>query len=271
MTLKNRYFCVLTILALVICICSLFLIENTYAESTVKTISIDAKNLTIKLGDTERIKITARNVEELVAEAPGNYVINSEWGGQISDTEMYLYVTGTKVGTSVLTVYDDYDHSISASVHVTVVSDTSSIESVDYIYKKTKTVKVRATNVVKGDIISFKIGKRTYNKKIKKTEDNANIKIKIKAPGFYGKKYKLTLVRKKKIVAKEIDYVYLSNRVTMGDTKKKVRWVTGWNSPVRKNVYAYSEQWCYDWDDDGITDAYLYFRNNKVVNWHTYE
>ncbi len=155
-------------------------------------------------------------------------------------------------------------------IYVTVKPGKATIESYYWIYKHTKTVTVKATNVVKGDKIKLKIGKKTYTKKVTKTAKNYKIKIKIKKPGFYGKKYRLALMRKGKTVAKEIDYVYLSNYVHVGDSKKKVRWLTNWNDPDEKNYTAYTEQWCYDWSGDGLNDAYLYFRDGKVTNWQIY-
>ncbi len=171
-------------------------------------------------------------------------------------------------GKAKITVYDDEGRK--SVINVTVKQGKSKIESVNYIYKKTKSVKVKVTNALKGDVIKLKIGKKTYKKKITKKALKTTVKIKIKQPGFYGKKYKLTLVRKGKTVAKKSDYVYLSDTVYVGYTKKKVRWLTFWNAPRKKNYSAYSEQWCYDWNGDGLHDAYLYFRNGKVSNWQIY-
>ena len=105
-----------------------------------------------------------------------------------------------------------------------------------------------------------------------KTAATYKVKITINKPGFYGKKYKLSLTRSGKTVASKSAYVYLSDTVYVGYTKKQVKWLTYWNSPDKKNTSAYSEQWCYDWDGDGLHDAYLYFNSKgKVTNWQIYD
>lgn len=177
-----------------------------------------------------------------------------------------------KAGSATVTVKDN--RGVKSIIKVTVKEKTlkSKIEATNWIYKNSQKVNVKAKNVKKGDIIKLTIGKKTYKKKVTKTASTYKVKIKIKKPGFYGKKYKLTLNRKGKVVAKEQTYVYLSNYVHVGDSKKKVKWLTNWNDPVQKNQYTYSEQWCYDWNDDGLFDAYLHFNNKgKVTSWTIYD
>ena len=73
------------------------------------------------------------------------------------------------------------------------------------------------------------------------------------------------------VLARENEYVYLSNTVHVGDSKKKVRWLASWSKPYRKNKYTNSEQWCYDWDDDPGMDAYLYFDSRgRVTGWQKF-
>ncbi len=156
-------------------------------------------------------------------------------------------------------------------ITLTVKLGKAKVESTNWVYKNSKSVKVKAYNVKKGDVLKLKIGKKTYTKKIKKTAFETSVKFSIKKPGFYGKKYNLTLKRGGKVVAKESQYVYLSDTVYVGYTKKKVKWLVYWNDPDAKNYSAYSEQWCYDWSGDGLYDAYLYFRNGKVSNWQIFD
>ncbi len=185
------------------------------------------------------------------------------------ESENWAELQTKRAGKTTLTLKDA--DGVTTKIKLTVKLGKSEVYSSKWIYKNTKNVKIKAENVQKGDVLKLKIGKKTYTKKIKKDALETSIKFKIKKPGFYGKKYKITLNRKGKVVAKESEYVYLSDTVYVGYTKKKVKWLTGWNSPDHKNISAYTEQWCYDWDGDGWTDAYLYFRNGKVSNWQTSE
>ena len=146
------------------------------------------------------------------------------------------------------------------------------ITSVSNVFKYSKKVTIKAKNVKKGDVVKLVIGKKTYTKKISKTAATAKIKISIKKPDFYGKKYTLTIKRKGKVMATKKAYVYLGDTVYVGYTKKKVKWLIDWKDPDKKNYTAYSEQWCYDWDGNGLHDAYLYFDNNgRVRNWQIFD
>lgn len=185
------------------------------------------------------------------------------------DNNMFIELRPHKPGKTTLTI-DAYDDSIT-TIYVTVAFDKAKVETTKWIYRYSQNATVEAENVVKGDVICLKIGAKTYKKKINSTSTKKKVKIRISKPGFYGRKYKLTLLRNNKVVAHETDYVYLSDTVHTGDSKQKVRWITGWNDPFKKNYYTYSEQWCYDWNkDDGISDAYLYFRNGRVSGWQIF-
>lgn len=185
-------------------------------------------------------------------------------------TDFYTELKGLKKGNAKITL--KFSNGQQSILNVTVVAGSvgkSSVKAKKTIYKNTKKVKVVAKNVLKGDKIKLKIGKKTYTKKIKEAADSKTVTFKIKKPGFYGKKYTLSLVRKKKTIAKSRKYVYLSDTVYVGYTKKKVKWLKYWNDPDKKNKSSYSEQWVYYWGDE---TAYLYFNNKGVVtNWQIYE
>ncbi len=184
-------------------------------------------------------------------------------------SDMYFEMKGLKNGTAKVTVtFSTGDKSV-FTVYVGKVDKKSIIKAKGYIFKNSKKVKVSVTNVKKGDRIKLKIGNKTYTKKITKAAAKKTVTIKISKPGFYGKKYKLSLVRKGKTIASSKKYVYLSDTVYVGYTKKQVKWLIDWKDPDRINQSAYSEQWCYDWGDER---AYLYFNNNGVVtNWQIFE
>lgn len=188
------------------------------------------------------------------------------------DTDFYFELKGLKAGTVKVTA--KFSNGQKSVFNVTVKTEVSKtakpkIEAYSWIYKHTTKVIVDVKNPVKGDRIKLKIGSKTYTRKVTKTAKKLRVKIKITKPGFYGKKYNLALVRNGKIVARERQYVFLSNYVHVGDTKSKVKWLTYWNDPDRKNKYASGEQWCYDWDGER---AYLYFNNRGVVtDWQIFE
>lgn len=152
------------------------------------------------------------------------------------------------------------------------VVKNSDIYTSDWVLKNSKRVPIVIKNAHKGDIVKVTIGKKVYKKKITRNKKTYKLKIKIKKPGRYKIRMKTVLYNKYgQILAKEKEYVYLSNTVHVGDSKKKVKWLASWRTPVRKNQYTYSEQWCYDWDGDGVIDAYLYFGNNgKVKSWQIF-
>lgn len=243
------------------------------ADKTIKTLKNEDETdfsictnykLILKTGD--KLSLFVRNIQ-------------ADWDGldtvktsrkSVADLTLYencLDLKAKSAGKTTITLKDYKGRK--TVIYVTVKPGKSTIESYDWIYKNTKTVTVDATNVVKGDKITLKIGNKTYSKKITETAKKARVKIKIKSPGFYGKKAQLKLVRKGKTVAKGSEYIYLSNIVKVGYTKKTVKWLTYWNKPVKKTSTAYSEMWWYDWDEDGYTEASLTFRNGRVTNWYT--
>ena len=155
--------------------------------------------------------------------------------------------------------------------NVKVVKD-SEIETTGWVLKNSTKVPVLVTNAHKGDIVKVTIGKKVYKKKITKNKAKLKLKFKIKKPGRYKLRMKTVLYNKfGQVLARENEYVYLSNTVHVGDSKKKVRWLASWSKPYRKNKYTNSEQWCYDWDDDPGMDAYLYFDSRgRVTGWQKF-
>lgn len=181
-----------------------------------------------------------------------------------------IEIKGVEGGTAAVTV-TGYDSIKKEYLSTVITVRVTEVETYDWVCKNTKKVRVDVSNSQVGDVIKLKIGKKTYTHKIKSQTEKYSVKIKIKKPGFYGKKYTLTLKRKGKTITKVKEYVYLGKKVHIGDSKKKVKWLADWNDPDKKNKSAYSEQWCYDWDGDGYHDAYLYFRKGRVSNWQIME
>lgn len=218
--------------------------------------SSDTDVATVSNAGAGEIRITGVAEGTAVITVEGLVYAGDDGGdGELKTTEITVNVTadGTSKDTSKKTTKK--------------VEKKSTIKSNNWIFKDSTKVKVVATNVKRGDIIRLKIGKKTYTKKVKSTKAKLTATIKIKKPGFYGKKYTLSLRRKGKTIASSKEYVYLSKTVYTGYTKKQVKWLVYWNDPDKKKKSASSEKWCYDWEDDGRYDAYLYFKNGKVSGW----
>lgn len=83
-------------------------------------ISIEPATLSLTLGNTDAVVVHTDNGERLTARS-SNDNIDFGWGDWFDDTnDVYLWVSGEAAGTSVLTVYDYYDHSVAARLKVTV-------------------------------------------------------------------------------------------------------------------------------------------------------
>lgn len=142
------------------------------------------------------------------------------------------------------------------------------------VYKNTKRITGKVTNVVKGDKIQLKIGGKTYVKKVKKAAKSLKFTFKVPSQ-TYGKKYTVKVLDgKKKKVASKSSKVWYSNKLKLGQTKKQVKLNPNWGSPSWVNKYNYgsgaTEQWVYEYyDSDGYaTDwSYLYFRGGRLVSW----
>ena len=72
-------------------------------------------------------------------------------------------ITPKKAGKTTITVKDEFGKS--CTIKLTVKQAKSTIKATGYVYKNSKKVTVKATNVVKGDIIKLKIGNKTYKRR----------------------------------------------------------------------------------------------------------
>lgn len=137
------------------------------------------------------------------------------------------------------------------------------------IYRTTKTIKVTAKNVHKGDKISIKVGKKTYTKKIKKDATKVTYKQKIKKTKE-GSKITITVKNKfKQTVYSGSKKVYYASKIKKGMTKKQCKLVPGWEHPDDKYVSGSWETWWYDDDGDGYAnESYLQFYKGKLYGWH---
>lgn len=187
------------------------------------------------------------------ADAEGNFSIKN--------------VPFVKIGASVKVTFRLQGYSISRSA--TVTKGKSTLYTPYYTYKDTTSVPVEVTNAHSGDKLIITINGRSFYRTIKQSYSKITPSVAIKKTNKYGIKMTVKLLNKfGQELASYNDYVYHSDTVHVGDTKAKVRWLTGWNDPVRKEYYSYGETWCYDWDDEEGEDAYLYFdADGKVTDW----
>lgn len=87
-------------------------------------ISIEPTSLSLMVGDEETIIVSCDNGEVMTAES-SNDNIDFEWGEWFDETnDCYLYVKAVAAGTTVLSVYDDYDHSVKAKLNITIKDQT---------------------------------------------------------------------------------------------------------------------------------------------------
>ena len=137
------------------------------------------------------------------------------------------------------------------------------------IYRSSKSLKVTAKNVHKGDKITVKVGKKTYTKKIKKDASKISYKQKIKKSKA-GSKITVTVKNKfKQTVYSKSKKVYYASKIKKGMTKKQCKLVPGWEYPGDKYVSGSWETWWYDDDNDGYAnDSYLEFYKGKLYGWH---
>ena len=127
-----------------------------------------------------------------------------------------------------------------------------------------KRIRVGIEYEKKGDVITVKIGKKTYKKKIKKnnTDDNVHyFKLKVAKPK--AKKIKITVRDKKgRIVGTATEKVYYASKVRKGMTKNQCKKTIGWGSPDSVSTYKGGTIW---WYDDG---SWLTFKGGRLVGWH---
>lgn len=158
----------------------------------------------------------------------------------------------------------------SATKKIKILKGTHSVYAPNYTFKDNKSVTVQLKNVHSGDKIKITVNGKNYYREFKNTYKSITVDVAIKKPQKYGIKMTIYLLNRfNQELAKTTDYIYHSDTVTLGDSKAKVKWLVGWNEPIKKEYYSWGEVWYYDWnDDDGITDAALYFDSKgKVTDW----
>ena len=144
-------------------------------------------------------------------------------------------------------------------------------DSVDYsldhsmIYRNSKSVRVYLNHALKGAVVKVKIGKKTYKKTVK-SNSTKSVKIKIKKPKKAGKKVKVTMTYKGKLIGVDDcaywDIVWYAKAVKIGMTKKQCRYTWGVPDRINKSSNGY-EHWHWNNGD------YLRFRRGRLDYWFT--
>lgn len=219
-----------------------------YGSTVLKGITAPAAAVSVRIGG---------KTYSCKANSKGNYAIKK--------------IPVVKYGTSFKLTFKLGGQSITKTVKVG--KGKSTVYTPYYTYIDTTSVPVQITNAHAGDQLVVQIGGKKYYKKITKASSKITVKVPISKPGKYGIKMAVKLKNKfKQDLVVFYDYVYLSDTVHVGDSKAKVRWLTGWNDPVEKTYSAYGETWYYDWYGDDSHDAYLYFdADGKVTDWFIYD
>ena len=130
-------------------------------------------------------------------------------------------------------------------------------------YKNKNYIKVFLEGrICEGDLLTVKVGKRTYKKRVQSTKNGAKYKLKIKKPRK-NSKIKVYVTHRGKKLYLGHEYVMTSFDPKIGMTKFQVKNYTGWGSPdsTKKSSGGYS-YWYYD------DDSYIVFKNGRVRYWY---
>ena len=196
---------------------------------------------------------------------------NKEYKGRLNNWDYSISIPNYyKIGTSITVTYMDSDGNEQIE-ESSVLKNEKTTVYVYYVFAKHNKVRGYVEYAHKGDVLSIIIGNKVYSAKVKNDSKKYKFTFKIKKAKA-GTKMTINLNNMYKQNLENWKWkVFTSDVVRIGMTKKQVKLLAYWSEPTKKNVSAYSEQWCYDDDGDGWTDTYLYFWHGKVSNWQSKE
>ena len=191
------------------------------------------------------------------------YKTTADSKGQFSFKNLPLCRIGTKytITFSWEGVSYKISDTISANLYIAIAKN--------HLLYNTNTLKVSAKDVHEGDIIQVKIGKKTYEKTVAKDQTTYNCTFKVdKSPA--GTKIIIRHINKfKQVLYTYNSMVYLTEKIYTGYTMKQVLLCPGWSNIRKKTVSGNYETWWYDFDDSGINESYLTFKDGKLWGWST--
>ena len=163
---------------------------------------------------------------------------------------------GTKITVSVVSP-EGYTNN--KSIKVKQASGSLAVTNPALATNDTVTIKVSGGN--KGDVLSVKVGGKTYKKNLKSNKKNQSITFNI-GRRVAGTSIDITLKDKfKKKKDNEKSMVYSGTSITVGMSERDVQ-LTTWGPPIRKNDWGTGMlQWIFT---KGGTTVYVYISNGVV-------
>ena len=229
---------------------------NSYIKKKVTMADIKYGTTTITgsapVGVTVNLKIGKKSYKA-TANSKGKYTISG--------------LPIAKIGTNVY--YSTSYRGGAVNLTKKIVKPGASI-SLSTVYRNTKKIKITITNVHKGDTVQLKVGKKKYNKTIKKDAKTYKYTVKVKKKKKEGTKITVTIKNKfKQTMTTKKAKVYYASKIKKGMTKKQCKLVPGWEYPDEVYVSGKYTTWWYDDDGDGFAiDSCLRFRKGKLIGWY---
>lgn len=166
--------------------------------------------------------------------------------------------TGTKVTVSVKT-----KDGATGTETTKIKKAQGTISLSKIIYRDSGKISFKVTGAYKGDIVTVKVGGKSYKKKLKSAKRSQKVTFSIR-PAAAGTKVKVTYSdRFKKKKSSISSVVYYGNTIYVGMSSTDAC-LTTWGKPRRKNYYGGSwAQWVFV---SGKSTLYVYVQDGKVVS-----
>lgn len=234
-------------------------VKNAYVSKYIKYYS---KLNNLAYGNKSITGKTLKKAKVTVTIAGKKYTATANNAGKFK-----VKVPVKKIGTKIK--YTVKYNKGSYSVTKKIVKPKTTV-SMSTIYRNSKKVTITVKNAHKGDIVTLKIGSKTYKKKIKKDSKKYKYTVKVTKKKKAGSKAKVQVKNKfKQSLTTKKAVIYYASSIKKGMTKKQCKLVPGWGSPDEVNYSSGITTWWYDDDGDGYAvDSYLMFYKGKLTDWY---
>lgn len=228
-----------------------------YAEKfAIKNIKPKLKVNTVYSSDTRLTGKTVAKSKITVKIGKKKYKGKAKANGNFS-IKIKTYRVGTKGKINVKT---PEGYSTTKTIKISKAYGYAQLSS--EVFRTSTKAKLKVVGGRKGDKLKFKIGNKTYTKKIKSNKKYQKIPFKI-SKYEAGSKIKITLTDKfGKNKSTETDKVYYGTDIHVGMSTSQIL-LTTWGSPTRKNDWGSFEQWVYEY---GNSTLYVYIKGGKVTD-----